>query len=275
MAVGRVDDQHIDARIDQPLGAFAAGVTYAGRRRHQEAFLLVLGGERMIRRFLHVVNGDEAHALAVIIHHEKFFDPVLVEKAPGLGTVNAFLHGHELPRHQIRHLGVHVGGKAHIAVGDDAFQLAAVIDHGNAGNLARLLDGEKLADGGVRRNGDGVHHHAAFIALHLGHMFGLGGGLQVLVNDAKAAGLRHGDRHGRFRHRVHGRRHDGNGEFDVAGEFRFGGDIRGQHGRRAGLHQHVVKGEIFGKGTGHHVNLGSGACRGANGGGIRRVDGCP
>ena len=47
-----------------------------------------------------------------------------------------------------------------------------------------------------------------FEFLHLPHLRGLHRGFQIAVNDADAAGLRHGDRHMRFGHGVHGRRHD-------------------------------------------------------------------
>ena len=45
-------------------------------------------------------------------------------------------------------------------------------------------------------------------------MVGLGGRVEILVNDANAAGLRHGDRKARFGDGVHGGRDDGDREFD-------------------------------------------------------------
>ena len=57
-------------------------------------------------------------------------------------------------------------------------------------------------------DGDRVHHHAGLEFLDLPHLRGLLVRLEVAVDDADAAGLRHGDRHVRFGHRVHGRGDD-------------------------------------------------------------------
>ena len=54
----------------------------------------------------------------------------------------------------------------------------------------------------------GFDDHAALIALDLAHLRGLIGGRQISVNDADAAGLRHGDGEPRLGHRVHRRGDD-------------------------------------------------------------------
>ena len=48
----------------------------------------------------------------------------------------------------------------------------------------------------VGMDGDRVDHHAAFELLDLADLVGLRLGIEVLVDDADAAGLGHGDRHG-------------------------------------------------------------------------------
>ena len=75
--------------------------------------------------------------------------------------------------HQVGDLHVEIGGEAHVAVGDDADELAAAIDHRNAGDAVALLQRQHVAQRRVGRDGDGVHHHARFEALHLAHMLGL------------------------------------------------------------------------------------------------------
>ena len=168
--------------------------------------------------------------------------------------VDARPDGHEvLAGHQVCDLHVEVGGEAHVAVGDDADQLAPAVDHRNAGDLVSVLEREDIAQRGVGADGDGIDHHAAFEALHLAHVLGLVGRFEILVNDAEAAGLRHGDGKPRFGHRVHRGRYDGNGEVDRPRQPRCRRDLGRQHRGGARLHQHVVEGQIFGDDAGRHV----------------------
>jgi len=82
-------------------------------------------------------------------------------------------------------------------------------------------------------DGDGVHHHAGFELLDLAHLVGLRLGGEVLVDDADAADLRHGDRHGRLGDGVHRRRHQRDAELDGTGEARARVGLVGQD-RRGG-----------------------------------------
>ena len=68
-------------------------------------------------------------------------------------------------------------------------------------------------------------------------------GLEIAVDDAEAAGLRHGDRHPRFGHRIHRRGDDRHVERDGLGQLRADIDLGRQHVGRAGLEQHVVEGQ--------------------------------
>ena len=85
MAVRGVDDHDIRAGIDQELGAGKALVAGAGRGGDPQTALLVLGGMRMMRRLLHVGDGDEADAFIVLIDHDQLLDPVFVQKPGRLG----------------------------------------------------------------------------------------------------------------------------------------------------------------------------------------------
>ena len=146
-----------------------------------------------------------------------------------------------------------VGGKAHVAVGEDADQLAgalplavaAALDHRNAGNAILLHQRQRIGQRRVRVDGDGIDHHAGFELLHLPHLRGLRVGLEIAVDDADAAGLRHGDRHVRFGHGVHGRGDDRDIEQDIARDARADIDVRRQDVGQAGLQQHVVEGVCF------------------------------
>ena len=62
MAVRGVDDEQVDAGVDQPLGALEAVVADAGRGRRAQAALRVLGGVRVELRLLDVLDGDQPDA---------------------------------------------------------------------------------------------------------------------------------------------------------------------------------------------------------------------
>ena len=143
-----------------------------------------------------------------------------------------------------------VGGKAHVAVGEDADELAgaavaAALDHRNAGNVVLLHQRQRVGERRVRLDGDRVHHHAGFELLHLAHLRGLLSGSRlrwmtpmppacamaiamlasVTVSMAEAT--------------------IGILSDDVARDARADIDVRRQDIGQAGLQQHVVEGVSF------------------------------
>ena len=101
-------------------------------------------------------------------------------------------------------------------------------------------------------DGDRIDHDARFELLDLAHLVGLLLGREILVDDADAAGLRHGDRHGCFGHRIHRRRHQWNAELDRAREPGTRVGLVGQDGRGGRLQEDVIEGERF---LNLHANL--------------------
>ena len=82
---------------------------------------------------------------------------------------------------------------------------------------------QRVGERRVGADGDRVHHHAEFELLDLPHLLGLLGRREIAVDDADAAGLRHGDGQPRLGDGVHGGRQDRQVELDVAGDA--GADI--------------------------------------------------
>ena len=85
------------------------------------------------------------------------------------------------------------------------------------------MSGERVGQRGVGKDGDRIDHHAALEALDLAHLLGLIGGLEIAVDDADPARLRHGDGEPRLGDGVHRRGDDRQVEADRAGELR--GDV--------------------------------------------------
>src|SRR5690606_13973374 len=226
--------------------------------RDTEPALRVLGRVRIELRLLHVLDGDEADAVAVRIDDEKLFDAVLVKQALCLLLIDVLRDGDEFVlRHQLAHRLLRVRGKANVAVGEDADQLAAgvtaepaVFDDGNAGNAVRGHQGAGIGQRGFGTDGDRVDHHPGLELLDLAYLLGLQIRRQVAVDDADAARLGHGDRQPRLGDRVHGRRQDRDVEIDVAGDAGRDVGFAGQHRRVRRLQKHVVEGQRLGAGRG-------------------------
>ena len=224
MAVGGVDDHEVYAGVDQQPGAIEALVPHGGRGGDAQPPLLVLAGVRIGDRLLDVLDRDQPDAAVPVVDHEELLDAVLVKEALGLVLADALAHGDEpLLGHQLGHLLVRVGGKAHVAVGEDADELAghavaAALHHRDAGNVVVLHQRERVGERGVGRDGDRIHHHARFELLDLADLRRLRLGFEIAVDDAEPAGLRHGDRHLGLGHSVHGRGHDRDIERDFAGD---------------------------------------------------------
>ena len=177
-----VDHDDVDFGVDQRLGALETLVTDCGRSSHAQAAVFVLGGFGIGDRLLDVLDGDEADAAPVIVDDEQLLDAALVQQAARLVLAGAQRHGGEVFRgHEFLDRLARVFGKAHVAVGQDADQLARKIGHGNAADAVGGHDFLRLAKRGVGADRDGVHHHAAFITLHGANGSGLFLDLEVAV----------------------------------------------------------------------------------------------
>ena len=153
-----------------------------------------------------------------------------------------------------RHFLLRIGGEADVAVGQDADELArigrsAALDHRNAGYAVLLHQHERVGQRRVRLDGERIDHHAGFEFFDLADQRGLLLRLEVAVDDAEAAGLRHGDRHDGFGDGIHGRGDDRNIERDFARDARAHVGFGRQHVGQAGLEQHVIEGERFAQAT--------------------------
>ena len=106
-------------------------------------------------------------------------------------------------RHHVGDRQIEAGFKAQIAIGENADQLA-VLGDGHARDAIALHQRERVGNFLLGLDGDRVHDHAAFTALHAVHFFGLPLDGHVAMDDADAALLRQRDGEVRFGHRIHG-----------------------------------------------------------------------
>src|SRR6185312_8161079 len=202
----------------------------------------------IVARLLDVLHRDQSAQLERLVDHQYLLDAVLVQQAQDFILTCPLLHRDELflARHDVAHRVFGFRLEAQIAAGDDADQTIA-IDNRHAGNIVRAHDLHHLADRGFRPDRDRIADHASLELLHEAHFGGLLLDRHVLVDDADAAGLRHGDGEPCFGNRVHRGRDDRNVQTDVARELRGQADIARQDIRVRGDERNVVEGESFGK----------------------------
>ena len=179
---------------------------------------------------------------------------MLMQQPLGLVLADALAHRDQpVLGHQFGDRLAHVGGEAHVAVGQDADQLAglavaAALHHRNAGDVVLLHQRERVGERRVGMDGERVHHHAGFEFLHLRTWAACSCGSKlrwitpmppacamaiaiwysVTVSIAEAT----------------------IGMLRLISRVMLGADVHlgGQHVRQAGLEQHVVEGERLGNG---------------------------
>src|SRR5690606_3627756 len=227
VTMGSVDDQEVDAGVDQGLRALIAIVANGGGGGNTETSLLVLDGVRVQLGLFDVLDGDQANAPIVFVDHQQLFDAVTVKEDLGFFLGDAFANRDQvLVRHQLGNRLVRIGGEADVAVGEDADQFAggaaaaaAIFNHRNTRDAATGHERQRIGQGCIGADGDRVDHHAAFEAFDDTDLFGLLFGSKVLVDHTHAAGLCHGDRHIGLGHGVHRRAQDRQVERDVLGDI--------------------------------------------------------
>ena len=246
VAVRGVDDEHVDPGLDERRGALPRLAEVADRGTDEEAAVGVLAGVGELLGLHEVLDGDEPAQAALGVDDRQPLALVLAQQRGGLVVADADLPGDE------RHRGHDVArpacgplrdrGEAQVAVGDDAEEVVALVDDGQARDAVAAADLVELLESGVGADGDRVGDHAGLGALDEVDLVRLVLDRQVAVQDADAAVPGHGDGHPGLGDGVHGRRDE-----------RDARDLAGQPGRRvdlarddvglARLEQHVVVGE--------------------------------
>ena len=138
--------------------------------------------------------------------------------------------GHEvLARHHLIDQAILTQLKAQVAVGDDAHQMVALINHGNTTNVILGHHLQRFPDGTSATDGHRVVDHAVLSAFHNGHLTGLRLDRHILVHHADAALAGNGNGHSALRHGVHSGRHEGDVQLDVPREACFQLHGSGKH----------------------------------------------
>ena len=213
VAVGRVDHDDVHPGVEQDADPLFLVRAHPDGGPDPQAAEFVLAGPGIFADLFDILDGDEAVQLAVVIHHQQFFDAVFMEQGLGLLQGDAHLGGDQaLLGHHLFDLIIQVGFEAQVPVGDDAHQFAP-IHHRNPGDAVALHQLQDVGDAGLRPDGHRVDDHPGLRFFHLFDFQGLGRRGHITVQDADAPLASHGDGGVRLGDGVHG----GTEQRDISG----------------------------------------------------------
>ena len=78
MAMRRVQHDQIAFRVDQCFGAFKARIPHSGCGGNTQSTRAILGCLRIIDGLFHILDGNQAHTVIGLIHHQQLFDTALM-----------------------------------------------------------------------------------------------------------------------------------------------------------------------------------------------------
>ncbi len=222
----RVDDERVDAGVDQGLGASEVVAAGTDRRGHHQAAMMVLGRVRVGAALVDVLHGDEADQLPRLVDHGELLDPVLAHDLLRRVERSARRRRDQLVLgHRIGERAVELALELQVAVRDDPDERAGRVDDRHAADVEAAHEGHRLAQRGGRLQCDRITDHPALRPLHAVDFGGLPVDRHVLVEDTDAAGARHRDRHLGFGDGVHRRGDQRHLERDAAREAAGGADV--------------------------------------------------
>ena len=245
VAVGGVDDDGVGAGLHQGVDT----VHHVGRDAHTgghaQTAVAVLAGVGTLLGLHDVAVGDEAHELALLVHHGQLLDLVLLQDVGSLGKGGAHMGGDELGDHDLAQRALHVALEAQVAVGHHADEHAVLVHDGDAADAVLLHQVQGVLHLGILVEGHGVDNHAVLGTFHLAHLVGLTLDAHVLVQHADAALLGHADGHGGLGDGVHCRADQRGVQRDVFRKTGSNRNLAGEDFGVSGDEQHVVVSEAF------------------------------
>ena len=242
MAVGGVDDECVDSGGHECLGTLHAVGGDADACGHAQAAKGVLAGVGLVLGLLYILICDEADELAVGVDDGELLDLVPLQDLGGLLQVGGLVGDDEVPAgHDLVDRTGDVFLEAEVAVGDDAAQDSGLVDDGDSPDMVFLHELQGLAYAGAGADGDGVVDHAVLGTLDGVDLAGLLCHGHVLVDDSDSSLAGDGDCERGLGDGVHGSRHEGHIELDVAGKARGEAGLAGQYGGKGGNEKDVVE----------------------------------
>ncbi|MNO76459.1 hypothetical protein D3C76_675330 [compost metagenome] len=219
VTVSGVDHHHVNAGGDQCGNAITGVFTGTDCSTHAQTTLIVLAGQRVSLGFFDVVDGHHALEGEFVVDDQHAFDAVLVQQFTHIVLVGAFLDRDQalFRRHHFTDSGIQAVFEAYVTGSHDADQVA-IVQYRNAGDVVLAGQFEQVTHRGIGLDGDRVLDHAGLELLDLAHFGSLLLDGHVLVDDADAAFLGHGNGQTGFGHGIHGGGNQRNIQLDATGQ---------------------------------------------------------
>ncbi len=158
--MGGVDGECVYAHGDEFGGAFEEVSGGSDGSGYAQAAFFVFAGVRIFQLLLDVFYGDEAFQFVIVVDDQQFFYAVLVKDFLGLLERGSNGDGDEIfLGHHVVDGDVGARDEAQVAVGEDAYE-AAILGDRDAGDFEAAHEFERVGDGLLGRDGDGVDDHA-------------------------------------------------------------------------------------------------------------------
>lgn len=239
-----VDDEEVDARPSQRLGPLQGLRAGTDRRADEQTALGVLRRMGVLLGLDEVLDRDQALEDARVVDQRKLLDLVAAQQLHGVHAGDADLAGDQRHRgHDLAHLARADGLESHVAVGDDAEQLARGVGDRHAADTELGAQGVGLGERGIGVHRDRVGDHSGLGTLDQVDLVHLVLDGQIAVQYAHAALARHGDRHPRLGDLVHRRGEQRDVHPDVPGDTGRGVDSVRKYFRSTRQQQHIVVGQ--------------------------------
>mmetsp|Transcript_16030 Transcript_16030/g.25391 ORF Transcript_16030/g.25391 Transcript_16030/m.25391 type:complete len:323 (+) Transcript_16030:716-1684(+) len=225
VALGRVDDDEVNAGLDQLLYTLLVVWTGSDGCTHEQLLVGVLGRVRKIAVLEKVFSRHEGHEVALLVDDRQLgllrSNHNLVES---LKVLVVLLVGHHQLCKRSHHLGnwgVAVNYEVGVTVGDNADELSAkhsCLGDGHTRESVHGLDAVYVGKLGIGREALRVGNEAVLEPLHPHNLTRLLLNSVVVVDNAYTPLESHGNSHPVFRDCVHRRGYEGNLKLDVAGQ---------------------------------------------------------
>ena len=217
----RVNDNGIDACIDECLDAFhrVDCHTYAGSNA-QTAFG-ILTSHGFVLGFRDVLISNESDQTTVGVYYGEFLNFVLLQDFTCAGQICRRVGRYEIiARHHFVDRAIEVMLEAQIAVRDNTHELHVIVYDGDTADVIFGHERQGVSDGFSALDGHRIVDHAVLGTLHDGHLTRLLFDRHIFVDHTDTAFTGDRNRHGGFGHSVHGCRHEGNVQLNIARKAR-------------------------------------------------------
>ena len=220
--MGRVDNNGVGTGIDESLHAVEGveGDTYTGS--YAQTTLTVLTSHGLILGLGDILIGNQTNQMVVFVHNRQLLNLVLLQNLCSSNQVGLLMGRYQVVfRHDLVNGTVETALKAQVTVGNDTYEVIAIIYHRDTTDMILRHDVECLSNCGAQRNRDRIIDHTVLSTFHDGDLTGLIVDRHILVNHTNTAFTGNGNSHLRLGNRIHSGRYERHVQFDVTREAGF------------------------------------------------------